>query len=156
MKAHHFRTTVKWTGDLGSGTSDYRSFARDFEAAGPGKAAGILGSSDPVFRGDAARYNPEELLIVSLSSCHMLWYLHLCAERGITVREYMDEAEGSVALHAGGAGNFSEVVLHPRIRIEESEQTADALTLHERAHEMCLIARSVNFPVRCEPEIIAS
>ena len=155
MSAHRFSATVRWTGDLGSGTSDYRSFARDFEASGAKKTVVIPGSSAPAFRGDRTRYNPEELLIVSLSSCHMLWYLHLCAEAGIVVRDYVDEAEGSVALHAGGSGQFSEVMLHPQVTIERADRVDDAMGLHERAHEMCFIARSMNFPVRCDPHIVA-
>ncbi len=77
-KSHRFSVTVEWTGNRGSGTANYRAYSRDHEIGWAGKPV-VPGSSDPAFRGDAGRYNPEELLIASLSACHMLWYLHLCA-----------------------------------------------------------------------------
>ncbi len=143
MSAHTFSATVRWTSD------------RNFEASAEKKIATIPGSTAPAFRGDPARYNPEELLIASLSSCHMLWYLHLCAQAGIVIRSYVDEAEGSMGLHAG-SGAFSEVMLHPQVTIEQADRIDDAVNLHERAHEMCYIARSMNFPVRHEPNVTAS
>lgn len=118
------------------------------EAAGK---APIAGSSDPAFRGDAARYNPEELLVASLSACHMLWYLHLCSDAGIVVTSYDDAASGTMAEHADGSGEFTEVTLRPRVAIAEGSRQGEAETLHGRAHALCFIARSVRFPVRIEP-----
>jgi organic hydroperoxide reductase OsmC/OhrA len=148
---HHFTTKLTWTGNRGTGTSTYRAYGRDHEIAADGKSIAIPASSTPVFRGDKERYNPEELLIASLSGCHMLWFLHLCAEAGVTVTAYGDDAEGTMQLNPDGSGQFIEVVLHPRVEYTETPPHQEIDELHHRAHELCFIARSVNFPVRCEP-----
>jgi len=146
---HNFNVRTTWTGNTGSGTADYRAYKRDHEISGPGKPV-IPGSSDPAFRGDRSRYNPEELLVASLSTCHMLWMLHLCADAGITVTSYSDDASGTMAIDTDGSGRFREIVLSPRLKITDSSRIADAQALHHKAHEMCFIANSVNFPVRIE------
>lgn len=148
---HTYTVSVKWTGNLGRGTSDYHAYSRDHEILAGTKAQKIAGSSDPSFRGDGARYNPEELLVAALSTCHMLWMLHLCADDGITVTAYEDDPVGQMVLHADGSGEFVEVTLRPRLTITDASQIADANALHQRAHSLCFIARSVNFDVRCEP-----
>ncbi len=148
--------TNRWTGNLGPGTSDYRAYKRDHELCAAGKSAAIPGSSDPLFRGDASRYNPEELLVASLSACHMLWVLHLCAEAGIVITEYSDDAEGEMVENADGSGQFARVVLRPRMTITDGQRSAEAAAIHGRAHELCFIARSVNFPVECFPEIAST
>jgi organic hydroperoxide reductase OsmC/OhrA len=153
MTVHKFEATVSWTGNQGTGTSAYRAYSRNYEITADGKAA-IAGSSAPAFRGDRARYNPEDLLIASLSACHMLWVLHLCAEAKITVVEYVDAASGAMALNADGSGQFSEVVLRPRITVLEPGREEDLQAVNEKAHRLCFIARSVNFPVRHEPTVI--
>lgn len=148
---HHFVTKLSWTGNRGTGTSTYRAYGRDHEIAAEGKAAVIPASSTPVFRGDKDRYNPEELLIGSLSGCHMLWFLHLCADAGIVVTAYEDDAEGTMHVNRDGSGEFREVVLHPRVQYEQTPPPEKIADLHHRAHDLCFIARSVKFPVRCEP-----
>ena len=151
MREHDYFATVRWTGDRGEGTASYRGYSRDHVIESEGKPA-IAGSSDPHFRGDVARWNPEELLVASLSACHQLWYLHLCAEAGVVVTAYEDRAEGVMVEQADGGGAFARVVLHPRVTIRAGDaQLAHAL--HKRAHALCFIARSVNFPVECEPAI---
>lgn len=152
---HHYRTTVTWTGNLGTGTSGYKSYSRNHEIAVAGKSSIVEGSSDAAFRGDGSRYNPEEMLVASLSACHMLWLLHLCADAGIVVTEYRDEASGIMETDAAGSGRFREVTLRPHLVITGAERIAEASALSERAHAMCFIANSVNFPVRCEPEVEA-
>jgi organic hydroperoxide reductase OsmC/OhrA len=149
-REHRYRATIEWTGNTGAGTASYRGYQRAHRIAIPGKPD-ILGSSDPAFRGDAARHNPEELLVASLSACHMLWYLHLCAEAGVTVIAYRDHAEGKMEETADGAGRFTEVVLRPEVILAPGADPARATALHESAHAKCFIARSVNFPVRCQP-----
>lgn len=151
-KHHRYAVTITWTGNRGSGTSAYAAFSRAHAIETAGKPA-IEGSSDPVFRGDPARWNPEELLLASLSACHQLWYLHLCAEAGIIVTAYQDHAEGTMREEPNGAGQFTTVTLRPRVTIAAASDAAKAHGLHHRAHEMCFIARSVNFPVHTEPEI---
>jgi len=153
---HNFRVSTVWTGNRGSGTSNYRAYARDHEISAEGKSALVLCSSDPTFRGDPSRYNPEELLVGSLSACHMLWFLHLCSDAGIVVTEYRDDAAGTMATHADGAGEFTKVVLKPHAVISDPSRIEEATALHTRAHEMCFIARSVNFPVEHQPVVVAS
>lgn len=140
---------MQWTGNRGQGTSNYRAYERSHEIKIEGKPS-ILGSSDPAFRGDKTRYNPEELFIASLSTCHMLWYLHLCAEERIVVVNYLDKATGTMIETEDGVGQFIEVLLKPVVTISESSDPALAAQLHEKAHHLCFIANSVNFPVRCE------
>lgn len=146
---HSYATELVWTGNRGEGTSAYRAYDRAYEISVSGKPV-IPGSSDPHFRGDATRYNPEELLVASLSACHMLWFLHLCAEAGIRVERYTDAATGRMQETADGGGHFAEVVLHPAVSIAGHSEPARIDALHERAHELCFIAQSVNFPVRYE------
>ena len=148
-EAHHYRATVRWTGNRGPGTSGYTTYARDHLIEGAGKPP-IPGSSDPQFRGDGHRYNPEELLVASLSACHMLWYLHLCSAAGLVVEEYSDEAEGEMETAADGSGRFRRVTLRPNV-LFLGGSVDRATALHEEAHRKCFIASSVNFPVRCEP-----
>lgn len=153
-RQHHYRAQLVWTGNKGAGTADYAAYDRAHEVKVAGKPALPL-SSDPNFRGDRARHNPEELLVASLSSCHMLWYLHLAAEAGIVVTAYEDSAEGVMEEDAGGTGRFVTVTLRPRVHCAPDADRALALALHERAHDKCFIANSVNFPVRCEAAIAA-
>jgi organic hydroperoxide reductase OsmC/OhrA len=148
-KRHHYRASISWS----DATTAYEAYARDHVARIAGKADLPL-SSDPAFRGSAARYNPEELLVVSLSSCHMLWYLHLCAVAGVVVTGYTDEADGTM-IEDGNAGRFERVVLRPHVTIARGD-SAKAAELHHEAHRLCYIANSVNFPVDCEPVIVAA
>ena len=153
-REHRYSVTVTWRGNRGSGTSSYGAYAREHEIAADGKPA-IAGSSDPLFRGDRTRWNPEELLVASLSACHQLWYLHLAADAGIVVTDYVDHAEGVMAERADGAGCFTAVVLRPIVTVAAGSDVARARELHHTAHEKCFIANSVKFPVTCEPSIVA-
>ena len=154
-KEHRYAVSMKWTGNLGRGTADYRAYSRNHEVGARGKAAPIAGSSDPAFRGDGSRYNPEELLVASLSTCHMLWVLHLCAEAGIVITDYSDEAEGVMRENQDGSGEFIRVTLRPRVTITDAGRLGDLHEIHERAHHLCFIARSVSFPVEHEPTTVA-
>lgn len=147
---HRFRISLDWTGNLGTGTSGYRDYDRRHELSGPGKQV-IACSSDPAFRGDGTRYNPEELFVGSLSTCHMLWYLHLCAVAGVVVEDYHDDAEGTMQLDPNGGGRFVEVILRPRCRYAAPVDAERIRQLHEESHALCFIANSVNFPVRVQP-----
>ena len=152
---HTYAVMVRWTGNRGSGTSSYRGYDRDHEIAVAGKPV-LAGSSDPAFRGDAARHNPEELLVASLSACHMLWYLHLCTVAGVLVTDYEDRAEGELVVAADGGGRFRRVVLRPKITLAPGSDAAKAGEIHEEAHVKCFIAASVNFPVEHEPEVVVA
>lgn len=150
-RVHTYDTVVTWTGNRGTGTSGYRDYDRDHELGADGRAT-IAGSSDPAFRGDKTRWNPEQLLVGSLSQCHMLWYLHLCAAAGVVVTGYTDRAEGFMTETDGG-GYFTEVVLRPEVTVQSAEMAETAMRLHADAHKACFIANSVNFPVRHKPEV---
>ncbi|CAM4442375.1 OsmC family protein [Nocardia ninae] len=152
-KTHAYELGVTWTGNTGTGTSGYRDFERSHTISADGKPV-IPGTADPAFRGVPERWNPEELLVASLSQCHMLWYLVLCARAGIVVTDYTDHPSGTMVENPDGGGQFSEVVLRPRARITDLQHRERALALHERAHELCFIANSVNFELRCEPEVL--
>jgi len=152
VKKHTYLCDVEWTGNDGEGTKTYKSYRRDHVITSEGKPP-IPASSDPSFSGDKERYNPEELLVAALSSCHMLWYLHLCAVNKIIVLEYRDRAEGMMRENPDGSGEFVHVVLKPQVRIEEGGDLEKAADLHHKAHSLCFIARSVNFSVDVTPVI---
>ena len=143
---HQYSLTIKWTGNIGSGTSAYRAYDRSHVIISENKVE-ISASSDPAFLGDKTKHNPEELLVASLSSCHMHWYLHLCAEAGIIVVDYIDNATGIMMETSSRGGKFKEVTLHPIVTVAENSMKEKADQLHKRANELCFIANSVNFPV---------
>jgi len=146
-KEHHYHLKVHWIGNKGSGTSNYKAYERNHVISAANKPD-ILASSDPTFRGDSLKYNPEELLLASLSSCHMLWFLHLCAENGVVVQSYSDNPEAMMVENENGSGQFVEVTLHPQVTVTEKEMLEQLEGLHEKAHQYCFIANSVNFPVK--------
>lgn len=150
-KKHFYKTLVQWTGNLGEGTTHYRSYARNHTIQCEGKHV-IEASSDPAFSGDPAKYNPEELLLASLSACHMLWYLHICADNGIVITDYHDNATGTMEENENG-GKFTEVILHPKVKLKNTSMMEKAMELHKEAHKKCFIANSCNFPVIHQPEI---
>ncbi|MBO0870852.1 MAG: OsmC family protein [Micromonosporaceae bacterium] len=151
-RTHHYQVDVTWTGNTGTGTSGLRDYERSHDIGAGGKPV-IPGSSDPAFRGKADRWNPEELLVASLSQCHMLWFLAVCAQEGIVVTHYADHPSGTMVEDSDGGGRFTDVVLRPRVRIADPEQAGRLPAVHDRAHHLCFIANSVNFEVRTEPEV---
>lgn len=153
-KPHFYEAVITWTGNQGHGTLDYKSYSRNHEISIIGKLP-VEGSSDLSFRGDKSRYSPEDLLVSSLSGCHMLWYLHLCAVNGVVVTGYVDRASGEMMENQDGSGQFTHVTLHPRVTVSEDAMVEKAMALHREANKMCFIARSVNFPVRHVPEVIS-
>ena len=153
---HRYEPSVRWTGNAGSGTSDYRAYLRDHEVHRSGKPV-IPGSSDLAFRGDPSRWNPEELLVAALAQCHLLWYLHLCAAAGVVVTDYADTPVGTMAMDAeGGGGQFTDVLLRPAVTVADPSMTGKAMDLHGEVGALCFIARSVGFPVRHEPTVRAA
>ncbi len=150
MKEHHYQAKITWTGNLGEGTRGYRLYSRNHTIRINNKAE-ISGSSDPAFLGDKTRHNPEEMLVASLSACHMLWYLHLCSEKNIVVNAYTDNATGTMIESADGGGRFKEVILNPLVIISNPNQMELAIAIHDDAHKKCFIANSCNFPVLHHP-----
>ena len=150
-KEHRYRLEVVWTGNRGTGTSAYAAYGREHDITAAGKPP-FPGSSDAAFRGDPSRWNPEELLVASLSSCHMLWYLHLCADAGVVVTGYEDQAEGIMIEPRAGTAKFERVILRPRVTLAGGSDSDRARALHGEAHRRCYIANSVNFAVEHAPE----
>ena len=153
-KQHQYDTTITWTGNKGAGTAGYAGYERSHTLSVNNKTD-ILCSSDPAFRGDATKHNPEEFLLASLSSCHMLWYLHLCADAGVVVTAYTDNAKGIMEETEGGGGRFISVTLFPRVTVSDSSMIDKANALHEKANAFCFIANSCNFPVHHQPACTA-
>ena len=144
---HNYRLTLKWTGNKGTGTSSYRAYDRSHLISVDNKVE-IKGSSDPIFHGDKTLHNPEDLLLASLSACHMMSYLHVCVKNGIVVTDYIDNATGIMKVNDDGSGNFVEVTLNPVVKITDETLVEKANELHKEANKLCLIASSVNFPVK--------
>ena len=152
MKKHQYQSTILWTGNQGQGTKTYTTYERSYLIEAEGKSA-IQGSSDPAFRGDKTKHNPEDLLVSAVASCHMLWYLHLCSENNVIVEEYSDTPQGIMIEEKSGKGYFEEITLNPIVVVSDKEMVEKAIDLHEQAHEFCFIANSVNFPIGLNPII---
>lgn len=152
-KVHAYPARVVWTGNRGEGTAHYEGYDRTWDLAVEGKAV-VSCSNDPLLGGDPAKYNPEDMLIAAVASCHMLWYLHLAAKAGITVVAYEDTAVGEGVMNPNASGNFTSATLHPKITVTAGADLEKARSLHGDVHRYCFIARSVNFPITIEPEII--
>jgi organic hydroperoxide reductase OsmC/OhrA len=155
MKEHHYHVKLSWTDENGKGTTSYTDYSRNHQVNVKGKPALQL-SSDPAFRGDATKYNPEDVLVASLASCHMLWYLHLCSKSGITVVKYEDNAEGLMLQEETGGGRFDKVILHPEITILEKDKIELAHELHKESNQKCYIANSCNFPIKHQVKIVVA
>jgi len=145
-KDHIYPARIAWTGNKGAGNADYHGYSRDWQVETAGKPV-IPCSNDPMLGGDAALHNPEDLLISALGSCHMLWFLHLANEAGVVVTAYVDDPVGIGEVSRGGAGRFLRAELRPKITLAAGSDVAAADAVHGRIHEVCFIARSVNFPV---------
>jgi organic hydroperoxide reductase OsmC/OhrA len=148
-RQHDYTARVTWTGNRGEGTQTYRGYDRTWDLATPGKPV-IHCSNDPLLGGNPALPNPEDLLLASLSACHMLWYLHLASEAGIVVESYSDDPLGVGETSPNGAGRFLRATLRPHIVVRAGCDLAAADAIHDRIHEYCFIARSVAFPLSYE------
>ncbi|NYJ00081.1 organic hydroperoxide reductase OsmC/OhrA [Nocardioides thalensis] len=154
MTDHHYALELTWQGNRGTGTSGYRDYGRQVLLHADGKPD-LLGSADPTFRGDADRWNPEELLVAALGQCHLLSYLHSAVNHGITVLAYEDSPVGTMA-QVGQGGRFTDVLLRPQVTIADPAHVGLAREIHHEASANCFIAQSVNFPVRHEPTILVA
>ena len=153
-KEHIYKARINWTGNTGEGTSRYAAYSRAHEISGDGGKDIIRASAAAVYRGEASSYNPEELVVAAIAGCHLLWYLHLCADAGVVVVDYTDEASGKLVETDDGNGKFAEVTIYPRVTVTNNSDADLAFELHEKAHEFCFIANSMNFPVRFKPTIV--
>ncbi|MEY9213678.1 OsmC family protein [Thermobifida halotolerans] len=151
-KQHHYEVRIRWTGNTGEGTSNYRGYERSHDVEADGKPT-LPGSADSAFRGDPSRWNPEELLLAALAQCHMLSYLALASASEVVVVDYADEATAEMVTHSDGSGEFTSATLRPVVTVADGGMAESARELHGRANQICFIARSVGFPVHHEPTI---
>ncbi|SMC67978.1 Organic hydroperoxide reductase OsmC/OhrA [Moheibacter sediminis] len=149
---HNYHSKIEWTGNKGSGTDNFKNYERSHNIIVENKPL-IEGSSDPAFRGDKTKHNPEELLVSALSSCHMLWYLHFCSVNNVIVESYTDNAHAVMVEEQNGNGYFKEVTLNPVVTVSNEAMIEKAIELHKKAREYCFIANSVNFPVNHNPQV---
>ncbi len=154
-RQHSFHAAVTWTGNTGTGTSAYKAYERTWEIRTPNKPM-VKCSNDPMLGGDPSLHNPEDMLIASLSACHMLWYLHLASQENIVVLAYEDRPEGIGQSLPDGSGQFTQAILKPSITVKAGADMDRAEAIHHEVHKYCFIARSVNFPVTYEPSITQS
>jgi organic hydroperoxide reductase OsmC/OhrA len=152
---HNYTSRILWTGNRGAGTTGYRDYDRSWDIAVPGKPV-IHCSNDPMLGGDPSRMNPEDLLLSALSACHMLWYLHYASDAGIIVTAYEDQPLAVAEVERGGKGRFLRARLRPVVTLRAGSDLAEAHAIHSRIHEVCFIARSVNFPVDYEPRFLSA
>ncbi|OOV19551.1 OsmC family protein [Flavobacterium sp. LM4] len=143
---HFFKATINWTSNQNQEQSVKKNYSKTHQIKIEGKP--ILDvSAAKAFKGDPELYNPEDLLLSSLVSCHMMSYLYVCSQNGIEVLEYTDNAEATLEVTADGSGRFTEVRLHPKVKIANVDKMQEALELHIKANQLCFIANSCNFPV---------
>ena len=154
MPSHDYIATIEWTGARHGPTTSYQAYSREYEYR-VGDKPPMRGSADPLYRGDSTLYNPEDLLVVALSTCHLLTYLAECARGGVQVVAYEDRAVGTMSVKDGKL-RFTDVLLEPRVTVAPGTDVDKAAALHERAHADCYIANSVNFPVRNRPTIVVA
>lgn len=147
---HHYRLTAKWNGNKGTGTSGLKDYDRSHTVSIAGKPELHL-TTDNAAVGDKSKLNPEDLLVTAVSSCHMLSYLYVCAMEKIVVTDYVDHATGVMLEKESGGGQFQVVTLNPVVMVKEASMVARAIELHHKAHQICYIANSVNFEVKCHP-----
>jgi organic hydroperoxide reductase OsmC/OhrA len=147
--AHRYRATVEWTGSTGAG---YAAYPRDHSAATPPATGQLDLSADPSFRGDADLPNPEQLLVLSASSCQLLSFLAVAARAGVDVVAYSDDASGEMPADARPL-RLTRIVLRPRVVVRgEVDEVVVRRLLHE-AHEQCYVANSLTTDVVLEPTV---
>lgn len=147
---HDYAARIIWTGNPGEGTATYAGYRRQYLISIDGKPE-LVGSADASFRGDPQWHNPEDLLVASVSACHMLFFLSLCARSGVRVTAYEDEARGNIVMHPAGGGKFEQIMLQPVVTVASEDMIAQARLLHDTAHELCFIANSCSVPIRIDP-----
>ncbi|MBK9272048.1 MAG: OsmC family protein [Saprospiraceae bacterium] len=153
MKAIEYRLKLEWTGNLGKGTFGYTQYDRSYRVSMDGKPDLDL-SADVHFRGEPNKYNPEEMLLMAVSSCHMLWYLHLCADAGVIVMNYIDRPEATLTFDQNGVGRMEGFVLKPEVSISPDSNASRAIELHKEANKRCFIANSLNVPIHHKPVVL--
>ncbi|MGV0996986.1 OsmC family protein [Empedobacter falsenii] len=143
---HLFKVALNWIKKESKMDSSTRIYTKSHHISIEGKPD-LEVSAAKAFKGDPNLYNPEDLLLSSLTSCHMMSYLYCCAQHKIEVISYQDHSEATLQVNPDGSGKIVKVDLFPDIIISDSSQIELALSLHKKANELCFIANSCNFPV---------
>ncbi|PXY45043.1 OsmC family protein [Flavobacterium hydrophilum] len=143
---HIFKAAINWNSKQNQEQSERKFYSKSHKILIEGKPV-LNVSAAKAFKGDPELYNPEDLLLSSLVSCHMMSYLYVCSQNGIEVLEYSDHAEAILEVASDGSGRFTEVRLHPNVVIANADKVQEALDLHTKANQLCFIANSCNFPV---------
>lgn len=147
-----YEITLAYPAESGQLTPPAPAYSRNSTMRADGKPE-VNASAPEAGGGDAARYNPEELMLMSLSQCHMLTYLAIAAKKRIAVVAYTDRATGVLGAGSNGKISMQAVTLRPRVTVARGSNLADAQAIHDKAHAYCFMANSVNFPVNNEAEI---
>ncbi len=143
---HLFKSVLNWQSDKHPVKRYIKNHTISFE----GKSD-LHVSAAKAFKGDPSLHNPEDLLLSSLISCHMMSYLYVCSLHQINVLTYTDNATGTLETDEKGSGRFIEVHLQPVVTIDNPAQKELANALHQKANELCFIANSCNFKVLHTP-----
>lgn len=143
---HLFKAELNWTSERSTKQSDAKFYSKSHKIVLEGKPVLDI-SAAKAFKGDPKLYNPEDLLLSSFVSCHMMSYLYVCSQNAIEVLEYQDQAEAILEVDSNGSGRIVEVLLRPKVIISKPELIDLALSLHQKANQLCFIANSCNFPV---------
>lgn len=147
---HNYKVTAEWTGNKGDGTKNVKTYNRSHTVSIEGKPELFLTTDNPHV-GDKTKLNPEDLLVTAISSCHLLSYLYVCSLEGVVITSYTDNATGIMIEQASGGGSFKDITLNPICYLANESMVKKAIELHHKAHEICYIANSVNFEVKCNP-----
>jgi organic hydroperoxide reductase OsmC/OhrA len=150
-----FEVSLSWPADPAQAMPPTPKFSRDSTLVGAGKLA-VPAGLPPSFGGDGTRYNPEELMIMSLAQCHMLTFLAYAEKKHVVVLRYEDRATGTLARNAAGKTAMQEVTLRPRVVVAAGTVIEDVTALHGPAHANCFMANSINFEMKIEPETVAA
>ncbi|MEP5341894.1 MAG: OsmC family protein [Algibacter sp.] len=153
---HIFKAKVNWELSKGETTESPKTFSRNHIVEIDNKKNDLKVSAAKMFRGDASLYNPEDLLLSALASCHMMSYLYVCSQNNIKVLSYTDNAEAVLEVESSGSGHFTKVILNPVVTIKDETKKELALSLHEKANSLCFIANSCNFPIVHDAQVLIS
>ncbi len=151
---HTFKANINWKLGEEDTTTNPRRFSRNHTVTIDKKYEALQVSAAKMFRGEESLYNPEDLLLSALASCHMMSYLYVCSQNQIEVLNYTDNAEAILEVESTGSGKFTKVILNSIVVIKNESQKELALSLHEEANKLCFIANSCNFPITHRAEVL--
>lgn len=153
MHQHSFKAHLSWQKHPQAGDINLRRQLKNHTVQIEGKETLHL-SAAKAFKGDSNLLNPEDLLLSSLMSCHMLSYLYVCGQHQIEVVNYEDSAEAFLEVYEDGSGKIVKVILNPIVGLKDASQAEIAMSLHGEARKLCFIANSCNFEMVHQPKVV--